>query len=167
MRALLVYGSELDNSALLAREIAAGLGPRVETTLTSVGFAEVPTPGSYDLLLVGCAGSDRELQAWLRRVLPQRALLMAAYDVRPPGRTRRRSNSAATLTRALRRLGGPSVVLPRTFHEEFANGPLRRRELGRAGDWGRVLALLIGGNPAADGILPNQRRRAEARASGV
>lgn len=163
MEALFVVGSQLDNAALVAREIASGLGSRVRATVAAVSEAPVPPPGTYDLILVGATRDDHGLLDWVRSLPPQQALLLAAYDVRPPGRIWPRTSASAGLARALRRLGASSVVMPRTFYEVFANGPLVHRELGRAGDWGRVLGLLIGANPAGDGVVPAQRPRTPGR----
>lgn len=45
MRALLVYDSELDNAAMLAREVAAGFGDTIRVSTAAVGSAPDPLPG--------------------------------------------------------------------------------------------------------------------------
>ena len=167
VKALFVYNSELDAAAMLAREIANGFGPGVDATMTPVRSAPKPIAGTYDVIIVGSSGESAELQRWLKELRPQHALLMAAYDVRPVGKFRRGLTTSIGLSRSLRRLGAPAVVLPRTFHEEFENGPLAQGELGRAGRWGRMLGLLVGANLPHERLVPAQRRRLQGRLAGT
>jgi len=164
MKALFVYTSELDNAAVLAREIASGLGPDVHITTTPVRSAPNPLAGTFDLIIVGGTARSTGLQDWLKSLKPQHCLLMAAYDVRATGRFKRGLTTSIGLTRSMRRLGASSLVLPRTFHEEFENGPLLPGELGRAGRWGRMLGILVGANVPEYRVIPDQPRTWQQRA---
>lgn len=165
MNAIVVYESHWGNTAAVARAIAQGIGPgaRVMNTDEATGTAlanvdlivagapviafRLPTEGMRKQI-AGDAGkaptppdvSHPMLRSWLE-ALPAGRGRSAAFETRiwwsPRGAT-------GTIESGLKRAGYAPVAKAERFIVTGAYGPMRDAELGRAREWGRTLARMMG-----------------------
>lgn len=162
MRAVVVYESLWGNTAAVAREIAAGIGPDVPAHSTAEATADALV--GVELLVAGApvqafslpteqirAGIDSggdpapdvsapTLRSWLEHVLAGNGR-SAAFDTKirwSPG------SAANVIDRELTRAGYPPVAEAKHFLVAGKFGPLREGELDRARAWGAALAAAAG-----------------------
>ena len=162
MKALVVYESLWGNTAAIAREIAAGIGPEAVALATDEARPDVVA--GADLIVAGApvigfnlateemrAGVANEaspsppdlrhpsLRSWLDG-LPAGHGASASFETRiwwsPRGAT-------GEIERRLQRAGYTPVAKARKFVVNGKYGPLREGELERAREWGRELAASV------------------------
>jgi hypothetical protein len=164
MNGIVVYESHWGNTEIVARAIAAGLGPDARVARTDeVSEADL---AAADIVVVGApviafglareeirAGlvDDRKaptpadvehpsLRSWLAHVPSARAPF-AAFETRiwwsPRG-------AAGDIERAMKQAGYRPIAKAAKFVVEGTYGPLRDGELHRAREWGSELAATIG-----------------------
>jgi flavorubredoxin len=160
MKALVVYESLWGNTAAIAKEVAAGIGPEAEALTT-----EAATPqkvAEADLIVAGGPvlgfrlGTEQmratiaqnesnapkppdleheSLRSWLETI-PHRAQPVAAFETRiwwsPRGAT-------GDIEQLFRRAGYRPIAKPQKFVVNGKYGPLREGELERARRWGATL----------------------------
>ncbi|WP_152191655.1 flavodoxin family protein [Georgenia satyanarayanai] len=162
MSAVVVYESELGNTAAVARAVAEGIGSFLAVELLDVASAPLPHEVVADLLVVGgpthALGMSRPstrrdaaarggrvvtsgIREWLAASGPL-AVRATTFDthVRHPDLPGHAGRNAA---RVLRRLGAELVAEPESFYVRDAEGPLLPGELDRARAWGRSLGSLV------------------------
>ncbi len=169
MNGIVVYESHWGNTEIVARAIAAGLGPDARAVKTDeVSDADIE---AADLLVVGApviafglardgvraglvddhkapkpADVDHPLMRnWLRG-LPRHGTPFAAFETRvwwsPRGAT-------GDIEQGMRKAGYEPLAKAARFVVEGTYGPLRDGELGRARAWGRELAAAVEGDGRA------------------
>lgn len=184
MRARVVYESMFGNTEQIAKAIAEGLAETVEAVTCEV--SRQPTAAHVELLVVGgpthafsmsrrstredAAGRSqvplvsvsgiREWLGGLDRLPP--GLEVATFDTRIR-RPRLPGSAANAAMRALRRLGGHSLMSPESFWVDGTTGPPLDGELERARSWGGELARRLAsstdaGVAPASGAGPKSRR---------
>jgi flavorubredoxin len=157
VKALVVYESLWGNTAAIAREVAAGIGPDAEALTTDAATPQ--KVAEADLIVAGApvqgfrladdriresiardeAGSSTppdlahpSLRAWLGS-LPRREALVAAFETRiwwsPRGAT-------GDIERMFAAAGYRPIAKAQKFVVKDKTGPLREGELERARRWG-------------------------------
>jgi hypothetical protein len=178
MNGIVVYESHWGNTEIVARAIAAGLGPDARAARTDeVAESDL---AAADIVVVGApviafglapeemrAGlvDDRKapkpadidhpsMRGWLRR-LARHGARFAAFETRiwwsPRGAT-------GDIEKGMRKAGYRLIAKSQRFVVEGTYGPLRDGELHRARTWGTELAAAV----AAEGLVS-----AEGLASGA
>lgn len=161
MKAVIAYESFWGNTAVVARAIAAGIGPGTPALPTSEATPEALE--GADLLVVGSPViafrlpteavrrsltrevkaprppdlSQPSLASWLAGLRPGAGAAVAAFDTRAKGPW---GSAAPAILKALEKAGYRSVAKPRGFIVTGKYGPLREGELHRAREWGEELA---------------------------
>jgi hypothetical protein len=167
-RALIVFESMFGNTQVIARSVADGLAPRMQSDLIEVGSAPTALEGDVDLLVVGgpthafgmtrpgtrqSAAQQAErglvsagigLREWLGR-LPKNShgVAVATFDTRI-AKPRLPGSAAAAAEKRLRRLGFRCIAPSTSFYVEGTTGPLVDGEPERARRWGAELSAALG-----------------------
>lgn len=164
MRAVVVYESLWGNTAVIARAIAAGIGPGARAMSTTEAAGEAIA--DLDLIVAGAPllgfslptesmltsiganpGNPPEppdltqpsMSSWLER-LPHGTARSAAFETRiwwSPG------SAAKKIAKGLESRGYPSAGDPERFIVTGKFGPLKPGEVDRARAWGAVLARTV------------------------
>ncbi|PYG01648.1 hypothetical protein SAMN05216184_101107 [Georgenia satyanarayanai] len=176
MGAVVVYESELGNTAAVARAVTEGLGTALDVELLDVATAPPPHEVVAQVLVVGgpthALGMSRPstrrdaaarggrvvttgIREWLGSSGPL-SLPVTAFDthVRHPDLPGHAGRKAA---RVLLRLGAELLTEPESFYVRDAEGPLLPGELERARDWGRRIGALAARDPAAGPPSPEEK----------
>jgi hypothetical protein len=164
MNGIVVYESHWGNTEIVARAIAAGLGPDAraartdevsEADLTAADIVVVGAP----VIAFGLAREDMRaglvndhkapkpadvehpsMRSWLSHVA-RHGTPFAAFETRiwwsPRGAT-------GDIERRMTKAGYQPIAKPQRFVVEGTYGPLRDGELHRAREWGSELAAMIG-----------------------
>ena len=162
MRALVVYESMFGNTQAVARAVAEGLEPRLETEVVEVGAAPAAVGEDVSVLVIGApthgmtlsrpdsrANAARQapkplvsqgvgVREWLASVQVPAGLSAAAFDTRVKPRIP--GTAARTARRHLRTLGCTVIMPPKDFWVTWKPGHLQEGELERARAWGAQVA---------------------------
>jgi len=162
MRALVVYESMFGNTQAVARAVAEGMSPKLETEVVEVGTAPAAIGEDVSVLVVGApthgmslsrpdtrAESARRaekplvsqgvgVREWLASVQVPAGLPAVAFDTRVKPRIP--GSAARTAQRQLRTLGCTVIMPPKDFWVTWKPGHLREGELPRAREWGARVA---------------------------
>ena len=146
MKALVVYDSVFENTAIVARAIAAGVSGEVQHVRDAVPGAA----SGLDLLIVGSpthgGRATPAIDTYLKAI-PSSALehvRVAAFDTRIIATERAFplrllmnviGYAAPKIAKALRAKGGELITPPAGFIVEDKEGPLRSGEAARASAW--------------------------------
>jgi len=162
MKAIVVYESHWGNTAAVAREIAAGIGP--EARALSTAEATPPVAAEADLIVAGAPLmafrlpteqmvegivakpgepavelDQPTMRAWLAS-LPWGRGACAAFETKlrwSPG------GATGAIERGLGSAGYRRISPAHKFQVEGRSGPLHEGELERARAWGSELAALV------------------------
>jgi hypothetical protein len=150
MKAIVVYDSVYENTAIIARAIGGALLADVRR----VGEADPLALGDVEVLVVGSPTHGGRptpaIEAYLKAI-PAGALTharVAAFDTRVPANERAIplrilmriiGYAAPRIARALQSKGGELVAGPEGFLVDGREGPLRAGERERAAAWGAGL----------------------------
>lgn len=162
MRALVVYESMFGNTQAVARAVAEGMSPRLDTEVMEVGTAPATIDPDVAVLVVGApthgltlsrpdsrANAARQagkplvsqgigVREWLASVQVPAGLPAVSFDTRVKPRIP--GSAARTARRHLRTLGCRMIMPPKDFWVTWKPGHLRDGELERARQWGAQVA---------------------------
>ena len=169
MRALVVYESMFGNTRRVAEQIAHGMGPDVEVTVSSVQEVFASPLSGFDLVVVGgpthvhglsrqtsrTAAADKAdkdpdlafepdadgpgLREWLDTVGPVSAIRAAAFDTRADAPEILTGHASHGIAKRLRRHGFVLVADPESFLVD-KHDRLLADEADRAAEWGEAVA---------------------------
>ena len=162
MKAVVVYESFWGNTAAIAREIAAGIGP--DTLVLHTDEAPPAIVRDADLIVAGAPvvgfnlATERMLASVAQDDSPtppdvEHPSLRSWLDALPPGRGASASfetriwwsprGATGEIEKRLERAGYAPIADGQKFVVKGKYGPLREGELERARAWGRELADLV------------------------
>jgi hypothetical protein len=162
MRSLVVYKSWFGNTRRIAEKVAAALAADSEIDLHSVD-GPLPSLVHVDLLVIGAPTHVHGLSSarsrkgatdqhggvgdpavgareWIDRMPVRGVARVAVFDTRADKPELLVGSAAHSMARRLTRRGYRLAAKPESFFVEGTEGPLEEGELGRAWDWGRMLA---------------------------
>jgi hypothetical protein len=172
MRAVVVYESMFGNTHLVADEIAAGLQPTLDVTVTAVEGADVAALADADLLVVGgpthvhgmtsdtsrksaveMAAKDEDLDLdpdaegpglrdWFNDLEKRPGTAAAAFDTRVDAPAAFTGRASKGIGRRLHRHRFELVTAPESFLVDKQNH-LIEGEAERARRWGESLAAIV------------------------
>ncbi|MCW2747668.1 MAG: flavodoxin [Nocardioidaceae bacterium] len=164
MNALLVYESMFGSTEAIARAIAAGLAPHMQTDVVEVADALLAISAETDVLIVGGpthtfsmsrmqtrndavtrgGHAPRDgigIREWLDQldVTSATHLRAATFDTRVSSMKRWPGSAAKSAVKVLGRKRVAVVAKPISFYVKDVTGPLASGELARAHHWGDQL----------------------------
>jgi flavodoxin len=149
MNSLVIFDTAFQNTARVARAIAAALQPFGSARLELAAELDRIEVGAVDLLVIGSPTQYHRATSTLQALLDpldRRALqgvAVACFDTRHRMVSLLAGSAAARLARTLRSKGAHLVVPPVSFFVASREGPLEDEELSRAEDWAREVAKKV------------------------
>lgn len=140
MKYAVIYDSIHGNTKEIAEAIAEGLGK--DGTIQRAGEAKPSDLKSIDLLIIGSptygGRPTPDMLAFIKEIqgISLEGVKVAGFDTRLSATWVKLFGFAAgKIEKALKKLGGTSVVKPEGFFVKGTKGPLADNEIKRAGEW--------------------------------
>jgi hypothetical protein len=140
MRSLVVYESWFDNTRRIAEKVAAALAADSDAPTHVHGLSSARSrKGAIDQH-GGVGDPAVGAREWIDRMPVRGVARVAVFDTRADKPELLVGSAAHSMARRLTRRGYRLAAKPESFFVEGTEGPLEEGELGRAWEWGRMLA---------------------------